>query len=99
MKKIFTTAMILIFLVLSNTANAQWVQTNGPFGGTINSLVVSGTNIFAGTFGGGVFLSTDNGSNWTAVNNGLTNTDVRSLLVSGTNIFAGTLGWWGVFIK
>ncbi|MCH8325796.1 MAG: regulator, partial [Bacteroidetes bacterium] len=75
MKKIFTTAMLLMFLVLSNTANGQWVQTNGPFGGKINSLVVSGTNIFAGTCGG-VFLSSDNGANWTAVNNGLTNTTV-----------------------
>ena len=95
MKKIFTTTMLLIFLFLSNTANAQWVQTNGPFGGTINSLAVSGTNIFAGTLDG-VFLSTDNGSNWIGVNNGLSSTVVLSLLVSGTNIFAGTLDG-GVF--
>ena len=40
------------------------------------SLAVSGTNLFAGTDGGGVFLSTNNGTSWTAVNTGLTNTDV-----------------------
>ena len=58
----------------------------------------SGTNLFAGTWGGGVFLSTNNGTSWTAVNTGLTNTYVRSLAVSpasggsGTNLFAGTDG-------
>ncbi|MBU1299414.1 MAG: T9SS type A sorting domain-containing protein, partial [Bacteroidetes bacterium] len=53
---------------------------------------VSGTNLFAGTDGGGVFLSTNNGTSWTAVNTGLTYTDVLSLAVSGTNLFAGTSG-------
>ena len=56
------------------------------------------TNLFAGTIGGGVFLSTNNGTNWTAVNTGLTNTDVRSFAISGTNLFAGTYGG-GVFLS
>ncbi|MEX0601758.1 MAG: regulator, partial [Bacteroidota bacterium] len=77
---------------------AQWVQTNGPYGGFVRSLAVSGTNLFAGTDGGGVFLSTNNGTSWTQVNTGLTNTDVRSLAVSGTNLFAGTDGG-GVFLS
>lgn len=66
--------------------------------GYINCFVVSGNNIFAGTDGGGVFLSTDNGSNWSAVNDGLTSQDVWSLAVSGTNIFAGTHNG-GVFLS
>jgi hypothetical protein len=37
----------------AGVAHAQWVQTNGPYGGMINSLAVSGTNLFAGTGGGG----------------------------------------------
>ena len=45
---------------------------------TFIALAVSGTNLFAGTYGGGVFLSTNNGTNWTAVNNGLTNSNVCS---------------------
>jgi hypothetical protein len=60
---------------------------------------VSGTNLFAGTWGDGVFLSTNNGTNWTAVNNGLTNTFVRALAVSGTNLFAGTVEGGGVFLS
>ncbi|MDQ3011765.1 MAG: hypothetical protein M3X11_13785, partial [Acidobacteriota bacterium] len=42
----------------------QWVQTNGPYGGDIRALLVNGTNLFAGTNGGGVFLSTNNGQSW-----------------------------------
>jgi hypothetical protein len=58
---------------------------------------VWGTNLFAGTYRGGVFLSTNNGTSWTAVNTGLTNYHVQSLAVSpdetgGTNLFAGTYG-------
>jgi hypothetical protein len=60
------------------------------------SLAVSGTNLFAGTYGGGVFHSTDNGTSWTAASAGLTNGDVRALAISETDLFAGTYGG-GVF--
>jgi hypothetical protein len=67
-----------------------------PYGVDESALAVSGTNLFAGTFGGGVFLSTNNGTSWTAVNTGLTNLYVFALAVSGTNLFAGTY-YGGVF--
>ncbi len=76
--------------------SGQWVRTNLPDTLAVSCLAVSGTNLFAGT-SGGVFLSTDIGTSWTAVNTGLTNTSILSLLVSGTNIFAGTGG--GVFLS
>jgi ligand-binding sensor domain-containing protein len=60
-------------------------------------MVEIGTNLFAGNEDGGVFLSTNNGTSWTAVNTGMTNTKVFSLAVSGTNLFAGTFG--GVFLS
>ena len=62
------------------------------------SLAVSGSNVFAGTGGGGVFLSTNNGTSWAAVNTGLTNTSATSFAVSGSNVFAGTFGG-GVFLS
>ncbi len=55
----------------------------------INSLAVSGSNLFAGT-GGGAFLSTDNGATWNSVNIGLTNSSVYSIAISGSDIYAGT---------
>lgn len=75
------TKNLLLWIVLLLTANcmfptfssAQWLQTSGPYLWSINHLASDGTNIFAGT-SGGVFLSTNNGSSWTAMNYGLTST-------------------------
>jgi len=39
-----------------------------------------------------MFLSTNNGNSWIAVNSGLTNTVITSFLVSGGTIYAGTDG-------
>ncbi len=81
-------------------AGAQWVYT----GVAANCFAVSGTNLFAGNNGlasgtipYGVYLSTDNGTSWTAVDSGLTNLYVYALAVSGTNLIAGTGG--GVFLS
>ena len=52
-------------------------------------------NIFAGTYGGGIFISANNGTSWTAVNTGLSSIFVYDLAVSGTNLFAGTEGGGG----
>jgi hypothetical protein len=58
--------------------------------------VVNGGNIFAGTRGG-VFLSTNNGTSWTTVSAGITDTMIYSLAVAENEIFAGTDD--GVFIS
>ena len=63
----------------------------------ITSIAINGSNIYAGIYGanGGVYLY--NGSSWTAINTGLSNTMVTSLLfISGTSLVAGTQGG-GVF--
>ena len=86
---------VLLFLNLTfliKNSEAQWVQTNGPFGGMINCFAISGSKIYAGTNGDGVFYTTNNGSSWIAINNGLTNLIIYSLSVSGSNIYAGTYG-------
>ena len=91
-------ALALAAALQCEIASAQWVQTNGPHGGNVSCLAVSGSDLFAGTYGGGVFLSTNRGGNWTQVHTGLTNTDIYALAVSGTNLFAGTWGG-GVFLS
>ena len=100
MKTIFR-FLLLLFLIFTNTISlfAKWVQTNGPYGGSIKCFAVSGTNLFAGASVGygGVYLSTNNGTSWTPVNSGLTNMTVNTLAVIGTNLFAGTGG--GVFLS
>jgi photosystem II stability/assembly factor-like uncharacterized protein len=76
-------------------SSAQWSQTNGPFSGMVKCLVTRADTLYAGTLGGGAFRSTENGANWTAINNGLLNLNVNSLCFKGTHLFAGTGG--GVF--
>ena len=88
----FVTISIIIFY---SSLNAQWVQTNFPYGSTVNCLAVGlngsgGKDLFVGTGGGGVFLSTNDGTSWQAINNGLTDKNVTSLSISDSNIFVGT---------
>ncbi len=87
----------VVALLGAQSLQAQWIQTNGPYGSDILCFAVNGSHIFAGTFGDGVFLSTNNGTSWTTVNTGLTNTFVLSLAVNGSNLFAGTGS--GVFLS
>ena len=98
MKNIIHFLLLMVLVVINgNKLNAQWIETNGLYIGTVDCFAVSpaadgtgGANLFAGTYGSGVFLSTNDGTSWTDVNSGLpTNTNVSSFAVSGTNLFAG----------
>ena len=68
----------------------------GPQGGPVRTFAIdpaTPTTLYAGTTGGGVFKSTNAGTRWTAVNNGLTRTDVNVLMIDPTNsstLYAGT---------
>jgi hypothetical protein len=63
----------------------------------ITSLGAVGTNLFAAAFNSGVFLSTNQGESWMAVNEGLTDLRVQSFAAVGGELFAGTFGS-GVFV-
>jgi hypothetical protein len=52
-------------------------------------LAAQGPNLFAGTTGEGIFLSSNNGTSWKSVNKGLTNLSIYGLAVIGTDVFAG----------
>lgn len=84
---IFAGAYGVIFR--STDAGNTWVNTNnGLVSSDIFSLAVNEGAVFAGTFGNGVYRTTDNGENWKAV--GLPGVYVRSLAVHNHIIFAGT---------
>ena len=83
------------------TVGRAFAQTSGfNEGGKIRALLFTESNLFAGTFGNGIFISTDNGKVWAAANNGLTDRGVfvRALTISGRNLFAGTDGA-GVYLS
>jgi len=69
----------------------------------VRCFAASGNYLFAGTYGGGIFLSTDNGTNWTEVGAGVQYKNILSLALGrnamgGTNLFAGC-GGGGVFLS
>ena len=50
MKSCLGILVTFAFLTLGTSQlSAQWVQTNGPSGGHVYCLAISGTNLFAGT--------------------------------------------------
>jgi photosystem II stability/assembly factor-like uncharacterized protein len=90
------TFIMVVHIFFVEYASAQWIQTNGPWGAEIRSLLVYGDKLFAGVHNGGIYLSSDNGTTWTAVNNGFWFKSARTLARCGNTILAGTIGG-GIF--
>jgi photosystem II stability/assembly factor-like uncharacterized protein len=92
-------------IFLSSDNGSTWTSDNPIFFNEgVNTFAKIGTHLYAGTwggyqgnFGGGVLLSTDDGQNWTAINNGLswTDLDVNALQSIGSDLYAMTVG--GIF--
>ena len=81
-------ALLAALLVASSVSPAGaginvWT-TNGPEGGLIVAVAIDPTTpstVYAGTYGGGVFKSTNGGGSWSAVNTGLDNASVFALAI------------------
>src|SRR5437773_12282861 len=61
--------------VASDANSVRAWTSGGPYGGNIHALAIDPTSpatLYAGTFDGGVFKSTDSGGTWAAANTGLT---------------------------
>lgn len=54
------------------------------------SLATFNNNIYMGTSGSGVYVSSDNGSSWAASNMGISNENINCLVSQGSTIFAGS---------
>lgn len=87
--KNFLFLFLALIVLFTDYIQAQWTSTESP-PSLVNCITVSGTKIFAGDENTGVYLSTNNGDNWTQLNNGLQNTEINTLFISGTDLFAGT---------
>jgi photosystem II stability/assembly factor-like uncharacterized protein len=88
------TVLSVLLLCVSVTSHGQW-RSSGPYGDGGSKadgqcLLKKGTKIFAGSWSSGIFVTTDNGTTWTPVNNGFTIAPVKGLTTCGTTIFAGT---------
>lgn len=90
-----TSSLLLVAVALhAPTAKSQWVQTNGPHGGFVGTILVAGDTLFVGTSNSlgytAVFRSTDLGKSWIQANAGLTSTIVNVLKANGSHFLAGT---------
>jgi photosystem II stability/assembly factor-like uncharacterized protein len=103
MKKPFFILEIIVLLIfaisLDSFGDNQWISI-GPEGGPVWALAIhpqTPETLYAGTWGG-VFKSTNGGTNWTAINTGLTYTYINALAIhpqTPETLYAGTDG--GVF--
>jgi hypothetical protein len=61
--------LFLVFICIvasfSKVSSAQWVQTNGPEGGTVGCIAGNGSDLYIGAEGN-VYHSTNKGATWTA---------------------------------
>lgn len=56
----------------------------------VSCLATSGSTLYSGVYGQGIFFTTDNSITWLAINNGLLNLNVQTIYVNGTDLYAGT---------
>lgn len=85
---------LFLLFVISGTvsdANSQWIQTNGPYGETINASCHSSSTLFVGTHNG-VFKSSDEGKNWKLISQDLVYDQIWSLHYSNGTLYAGSIG-------
>lgn len=75
-------------LGLAASICAQWVPTNGPYGGLTNCYAHSDTEIFAGTVHGGFFYSNNNGQSWEKRNNGFASLEMKTLHRQENTLYA-----------
>ena len=76
-------------VIISPDNGSTWTESStGLEGLIITALAGSGTSLLAGTYDGGVFITTDKVANWTQTS--LIHGQVNSLTVNGDDIFAST---------
>ncbi|HQW46800.1 MAG TPA: hypothetical protein PLZ98_06975, partial [Chitinophagaceae bacterium] len=67
----------LILFTFCAKLNAQWIQTNGPYGGQTTAIASNATDLFATFSYGKISHSIDNGITWTDVSNGLSSDPIQ----------------------
>lgn len=89
-KKIIT---FIFTTLMASSLNAQWLQTNGPEGGKIGSIVADSNAIYTGT-NSGIYKSTNAGSTWVNITSGInftySNESITAITTTKNYVFAGT---------
>ena len=105
MKKLLSKVVLLSIVIIASifsNANSQWSQTSNGMGNnkTVISFDSLGSNFFAGTYEAGLYISTNNGANWSVTS--VNATQINALASNGSTIFAGAEdigGTGGVYVS
>src|ERR1700745_1877596 len=85
---IFAPCLLLLVISSLNAQHAPWEKTAGPPGLTVTVIYKTNNVVYAGTDTQGIYKSPDNGSNWTAANNGIDRARISDIIGSGGNLLA-----------
>ena len=78
-------------LLLPVFTQAQWNQTNGPYGGDVLSFARDSAGIiYAAADHGGLFFSSDQGASWQRKNDALIDSPITCITVRGKEMYAGS---------
>ncbi len=85
--------------VYTTTLDSGWIQTNWPASNSFFSLYTSQDKVFARIWdslnGGRMFLTADDGTNWTQIGSADSSIDILSIVMLNSKILVGT--WNGFF--
>lgn len=77
---------LFLFSFINTTVFSQWSNTNSPH---FSEVAVTGNFLFGADASAGVYISTNNGTNWSLTS--LNIPGINKIAANGTNIFAGTV--------
>lgn len=91
---------VLVFGLIYHAAFCQWSKIilppppygHGALPGRVVSLASDGNDLYAGTLGGNLYLSSDNGATWTCIDSGVTTSDITTIHVFKNALFVGAYG-------
>ena len=98
--KISVVFVIVFTFIFVSSGNAQWKKTNGPYGGTGLTNIVSDGASLLGMTEDSVYVSNDNGMNWNEADSGLPRNSQGLVTMFGLasnkgSVYAGTYA--GIF--
>lgn len=79
---------LFLFCIISLTVSAQWKYADFPDGGDVFHLTYHNNTVYAGS-PWGLFISRDNGKNWTEIKS-ISRYDINCFTTVGNTVFAGT---------
>lgn len=99
MKRLNLLLSVILLILISTSAYAAltWWEVGVPYRVKIFSMTLCNNELYAGTWGKGVYKLSSKDETWHELNKGLTNNEVRAIAGKGNDVYAGTWGS-GVFM-